>query len=84
MLNHMEFYQVAELAQIVKNSARILGVEIDHEGAQEIARRSRGTPRLANRFLKRVRDFAQVQFNGVITYKPRLRRWMHSKWIPTG
>ena len=53
MLNHMEFYQVAELAQIVKNSARILGVEIDHEGAQEIARRSRGTPRLANRFLKR-------------------------------
>ena len=52
---------------IVKRSADVLGVEIDDEGAWEIARRSRGTPRLANRLLKRVRDFAQVKYNGVIT-----------------
>ena len=84
MLNHMEFYQVAELAQIVKNSARILGVEIDHEGAQEIARRSRGTPRLANRFLKRVRDFAQVQFNGVITLQTAVTALDALKVDPNG
>ena len=52
---------------IVERSARVLGVEIDPKGAQEIARRSRGTPRLANRLLKRVRDFAQVKYDGVIT-----------------
>ena len=52
---------------IVKRSAKVLGVEIDEEGAFEIARRSRGTPRLANRLLKRVRDFAQVKYDGVIT-----------------
>lgn len=66
MLNHMEFYQVKELAQIVRNSAKILEVEIDTEGSEEIARRSRGTPRLANRLLRRVRDFAQVKFDGKI------------------
>lgn len=66
MLNHMEFYTVPELAQIVQNSARVLDVEIDQEGAEEIARRSRGTPRLANRLLRRVRDFAQVKFDGRI------------------
>ena len=66
MLNHMEFYKVEELAQIVQNSAQILEVEIDQEGAGEIARRSRGTPRLANRLLRRVRDFAQVKFEGKI------------------
>ena len=52
---------------IVKRSAKVLGVEIDEEGAFEIARRSRGTPRLANRLLKRVRDFAQVKYDGAIT-----------------
>ena len=52
---------------IVERSASVLGVEIDPKGAQEIARRSRGTPRLANRLLKRVRDFAQVKYDGVIT-----------------
>ena len=56
-----------ELWVIVKRSAKVLGVEIDEEGAFEIARRSRGTPRLANRLLKRVRDFAQVKYDGVIT-----------------
>ncbi len=66
LLNHMEFYKVSELAQIVKNSAKVLEVEIDQEGAEEIARRSRGTPRLANRLLRRVRDFAQVKFDGKI------------------
>ena len=52
---------------IVKRSAKVMGVEIQEEGAWEIARRSRGTPRLANRLLKRVRDFAQVKYDGVIT-----------------
>ena len=66
LLNHMEFYKVPELAQIVTNSAKVLEVEIDREGAEEIARRSRGTPRLANRLLRRVRDFAQVKFDGKI------------------
>lgn len=66
LMNHMEFYKVSELAQIVKNSAKVLEVEIDQEGAEEIARRSRGTPRLANRLLRRVRDFAQVKFDGKI------------------
>ena len=56
-----------ELTLIVLHSAKVLGVEIDPEGAKELARRSRGTPRLANRILKRVRDFAQVRYDGVIT-----------------
>ncbi len=67
VVNRLEFYTKEELQQIVINSAQILGVEIDEEGALEIARRSRGTPRLSNRLLKRARDFAQVQFDGVIT-----------------
>ena len=66
LVNHMEFYSVADLAKIITNSARTLEVEIDREGAEEIARRSRGTPRLANRLLRRVRDFAQVRYGGVI------------------
>ena len=56
-----------ELTVIILNSAKVLGVEIDKSGALELARRSRGTPRLANRLLKRVRDFAQVKYDGVIT-----------------
>lgn len=67
VINHLEFYSIDELTKIVKNSARILKVDIEDEGAVELARRSRGTPRLANRFLKRVRDFAQVKYDGKIT-----------------
>ena len=63
----LEFYTPAELATIIMHSAKILDVEIDTKGAYELARRSRGTPRLANRLLKRVRDFAQVRFDGKIT-----------------
>ena len=68
VVNHMEFYTVDELKRIIVNSAKVLGVEIDDKGAYEMARRSRGTPRLANRLLKRVRDFAQVKYDGKITY----------------
>ena len=67
MIHRLEFYTVAELKVIIMHSARILGVEIDEKGAVELARRSRGTPRLANRILKRVRDFAQVKYDGIIT-----------------
>lgn len=67
VIHRLEFYSVEELRRIIKNSARILGVEIEDRGALELARRSRGTPRLANRMLKRVRDFAQVRYDGVIT-----------------
>lgn len=67
MIHRLEFYTVEELTLIVLHSAKVLGVEIDPEGAKELARRSRGTPRLANRILKRVRDFAQVRYDGVIT-----------------
>jgi len=67
LISHMEFYTVDELAQIVMNSARVLDIGIEEEGAREIARRSRGTPRLANRLLRRVRDFAEVSFDGTIT-----------------
>jgi holliday junction DNA helicase RuvB len=63
----VEFYAPPELALIVKRSARILGIAIEEDGALEIARRSRGTPRVANRLLKRVRDYAQVRADGVIT-----------------
>ena len=63
----LELYTAEELCRIVTRSAEILGVEIEHDGAMEIARRSRGTPRIANRMLRRVRDFAQVLANGVIT-----------------
>jgi Holliday junction DNA helicase RuvB len=67
VVNRLNFYTNDELQTIVIRSAEVLDVEIDPDGAAEIARRSRGTPRLANRLLKRVRDFAQVQFDGVIT-----------------
>jgi len=67
VVNRLDFYTVEELKQIVLRSAEVLGVEIDEEGAMELARRSRGTPRLANRLLKRVRDFAQVKYDGKIS-----------------
>lgn len=67
VIHHLEFYTEEELAQIIKHSAKVLNVEIDEKGAIELARRSRGTPRLANRILKRVRDFAQVKYDGRIT-----------------
>lgn len=66
VVQKLEFYNTDELKEIVRRSATVLGVEIDESGAIEIARRSRGTPRLANRLLKRVRDFAQIKYNGVI------------------
>lgn len=66
LINKLEFYTPAELKIIIERSADVLGVEIDEEGAWELARRSRGTPRLANRLLKRVRDFAEVKYDGVI------------------
>ena len=69
VVNHMEYYTVDELKQIIINSAKVLGVLIDEQGAYEMARRSRGTPRLANRLLKRVRDFAEVKYDGNITYE---------------
>lgn len=65
----MEFYTENELKTIIKRSAQVLGVQIDDEGAKEMARRSRGTPRLANRLLKRVRDYAQVKYDGKIDYE---------------
>ena len=67
MIHHMEFYTEDELKLIIKQSEKVLNVKIEDAGATELARRSRGTPRLANRILKRVRDFAQVKYNGVIT-----------------
>ena len=67
VIHRLEFYSVDELKIIIQHSAVILGVQIEEEGALELARRSRGTPRLANRMLKRVRDFAQVKYDGVIT-----------------
>ena len=67
VIHRLEFYSVPELKLIIMHSAKILGVEIDEKGALELARRSRGTPRLANRILKRVRDFAQVKYDGMIT-----------------
>lgn len=67
MIHHMEFYTEDELKLIIKQSAKVLNVKIEDAGATELARRRRGTPRLANRLLKRVRDFAQVKYNGVIT-----------------
>ena len=67
VLARLELYTVDELVKIIKRSAGLLNVEIDDKGAAEIAARSRGTPRIANRFLKRVRDFAEVKFNGKIT-----------------
>lgn len=67
VIQHLEFYTERELQTIIQHSARVLDVEIDEKGAAEMARRSRGTPRLANRMLKRVRDFAQIKYDGRIT-----------------
>ena len=67
VVSRLEFYTVLELTQIILRSAKVLEVDIEEEGATEIAKRSRGTPRLANRLLKRVRDFAQVRYDGRIT-----------------
>ena len=67
VIHRLEFYTVEELCQIILHSARVLEVEIEKKGAMELARRSRGTPRIANRILRRVRDFAQVRFDGIIT-----------------
>ena len=67
VVNHLDFYSQKELVTIVLRSAQVMEVEIDRQGAEEIAKRSRGTPRLANRLLKRIRDFAQVKYDGKIT-----------------
>lgn len=69
VISRLELYTTDELTKIVTRSASLLNIEIDADGAAEIASRSRGTPRIANRFLKRVRDFAQVKYEGKITYK---------------
>ena len=69
VVHRLEFYTLEELTEIVLRSAGVFHVEIEQDGAVEIARRSRGTPRLANRLLKRVRDFAQVKYDGIITNK---------------
>ena len=71
---HLEFYEPHELDRIVHRSAGLLGVELTGEGAAEIASRSRGTPRIANRLLRRVRDYAQVRADGVVTLDGRPRR----------
>ena len=67
VIDHLEYYTPEELYEIIIRSADLLDVEIDNDGAMQLAKRSRGTPRLANRLLKRVRDFAQVRYDGVIT-----------------
>ncbi|MCB2425624.1 Holliday junction branch migration DNA helicase RuvB [Methylophaga pinxianii] len=67
IVQRLEFYNVADLSTIVQRSARILGVTLDLNGAGEIAHRSRGTPRIANRLLRRVRDYAEVRFDGLVT-----------------
>jgi Holliday junction DNA helicase RuvB len=67
IVSRLEFYSQSELAQIVQRSARLLQVSLEEEGASEISRRARGTPRVANRLLRRVRDYAQVKANGVVT-----------------
>ncbi|MCX5858394.1 MAG: Holliday junction branch migration DNA helicase RuvB, partial [Proteobacteria bacterium] len=69
VVERLDFYTPEELTKIVMRSAGILGIPTDPEGASEIARRSRGTPRIANRLLRRVRDFAEVKANGVITHE---------------
>jgi Holliday junction DNA helicase RuvB len=67
IVHRLEFYELADMEEIVRRSARILGVPIENDAVAEIARRSRGTPRIANRLLRRVRDFAQVRADGTIT-----------------
>ena len=67
VIQRLEFYSAEELSQIILRSSRVLNIEMDINGAMELARRSRGTPRLANRLLKRVRDYAQVKYEGKVT-----------------
>lgn len=67
IVQRLEFYGLADLTHIVARSGRLLGLELEPEGAQEIARRARGTPRIANRLLRRVRDYAEVKFNGLVS-----------------
>ena len=74
----LELYTIDELRSIITRSAGILGVEIEPDGADEIASRSRGTPRIANRMLRRVRDFADVRADGVIT-----KEWTSRAWTPS-
>lgn len=78
IVQRLEFYQVPDLQHIVSRSARFMGLEMSDEGALEVARRARGTPRIANRLLKRVRDFATVQGDGTIDEETAIaaRRWM--------
>jgi Holliday junction DNA helicase RuvB len=67
IVHHLEYYEAGDLQRIVERSARVLGIAIEPDGARTIAARSRGTPRIANRLLRRVRDFAEVRANGVVT-----------------
>lgn len=69
VVSRLDFYTTDELMMIIRRSARVLQVKIDERGERELARRSRGTPRLANRLLKRVRDYAQVKYDGVISFQ---------------
>ncbi|GAA4959431.1 hypothetical protein GCM10023238_27850 [Streptomyces heliomycini] len=78
----MEFYEPAELERVVHRSASLLDVEIDPQGAAEIAGRSRGTPRIANRLLRRVRDYAQVKADGLITQDIAARPSPSTRSIP--
>ncbi|MBE3586685.1 Holliday junction branch migration DNA helicase RuvB [Desulfofundulus thermocisternus] len=80
----LEYYGVDELVQIISRSARILGIPIEREGAVEIARRSRGTPRVANRLLRRVRDYAQVRAGGMITRAVAVRALQFLEVDPLG
>jgi len=83
IVHRLDFYNPAELSQIIKRSARLLAIEIDEAGAHEVARRSRGTPRVANRLLRRVRDFAQVERTEGSTSTRRAARWPFSRWTST-
>ena len=80
MTFRLDYYGVEDLATIVRRSARILGVEIEPEARDEIAARSRGTPRIANRILRRVRDVAEVRHQGAVTMRSRAKRWSSSRW----
>ena len=80
VVNHMEFYTVDELKHIIVNSAKVLGVEIDDKGAYEMARRSRGTPRLANRLLKRVRILRRSSMTAKSPMMWQALHWIFWKW----
>jgi Holliday junction DNA helicase RuvB len=83
IVNRIDFYPVEDLVRIVERSARILGIEVDRPGAEEIGRRSRGTPRIANRLLRRVRDFVQVEADGRIT-APIAEHYLERMEVATG